>query len=107
MFVYYVDACLTAYWKLFVLSLWLVSLLFIAINARQLLRAGRNEKALQEARITGAAYEKLRPRRARYVSRLGLAAVASVIILYGYSEFFSTFRCTPDSFLWWAPEDGA
>ncbi len=106
MIVYSLDACLTVYWKLFELGLWLISLLFVAIHGRRLLRAGSTEKALQEAGITGSAYQKMKPRRARALSGLILAGLVSVSILYGYSAFFSTFKCTPDSFLWIAPQYG-
>lgn len=106
MIVYTLDACLTIYWKLFVLGLWVVSLLFVWIHGRRLLRAGQMEKALKEAGITGGTYEKMRPRKANELSKLILAGVVSVSILYGYSAFFSTFTCTPDSFLWVAPRYG-
>jgi hypothetical protein len=106
MIVYSLDACLTIYWKLFVLGLWVVSLLFVAIHGRRLLRAGRTEKAMQEAGITGEAYEKMKPKRATEMSRLLMAGIAAISILYGYSAFFSSFQCTPDSFLWIAPQYG-
>ncbi|MGF1593552.1 MAG: hypothetical protein ACFCUW_09745 [Kiloniellaceae bacterium] len=106
MFVYYLDGCLTAYWQLFVLSLWLVSLLFIAYHGRRLLRARDALASLKAANITGAAYDRMKPNPGRNLRWLLVGCVVSAAILLGYAEFFSTFRCTPDSILWWVPENG-
>ena len=100
MFVYYLDGCLTAYWQLFVLSLWLVTLLYIAIQVRALLRAGSVRRSLEEANFTGEAYERMKPDPGQYLRRLIAWSLLSVAILVGYASFFSTFECTPDSFLW-------
>ena len=106
MFVYYLDGCLTPYWKLFVLGLWLISLLFIFIQLRHLLRARMVERSLQEAGITGQAYEQMKPKPRRNLQRLMLGIVLSGAILIGYTSFFSTFKCTADSFLYIAPHYG-
>ena len=106
MFVYYLDGCLTAYWQLFTLSLWLITLLFIVINARKLLRAKTSVTALKEAGITGAAYDRLRPAPGKNLRWLVVWCTLSLAVLYGYNAFFSTFQCTPDSVLWISPERG-
>jgi hypothetical protein len=106
MFVYYLDGCLTPYWRLFVLSLWLVSLLFIAINGRKLLHARAAAAALLEAWVTGRAYDQMKSSQTRNLRWLLICCVLSIAILYDYSAFFGTFKCTPDSFLWIAPHYG-
>jgi len=106
MFVYYLDGCLTPYWKIVVLSLWLVSLLFIALQVRKLFYARAAMASLKEANISGKAYERMKPDPARNLRRLMGGAAASVAILYAYVAFFSTFKCSPESILWIAPQYG-
>jgi len=106
MFVFYLDGCLTGLWQLFTMSLWLVSVLFIAYHGRKLLLARETFASLKAADITGAAYERMKPQPWRNLRWLLVGLAVSAGILLGYAAFFSTFRCTPDSFLWWAPHYG-
>ncbi|WP_299621999.1 hypothetical protein [Pelagibius sp.] len=106
MFVYYLDACLTPYWKLLVLGLWLVTLLFIALQGRGLLRASAVRRSLDASGISGEAYERLKPDPGKYWRRLGIWGLLSIAVLLGYVQFFSTFKCTPDSLLYWVPQYG-
>ena len=103
MFVYYLDACLTVYWKLFGLSLLLIGFLGISIYGTKLLRTGAHNRALKEAHITGAMFEKLRARPGRRLRDLALACGLTAAILTGYVSFFSDFVCSEESFLWIAP----
>jgi hypothetical protein len=96
----HVDSCLTVFWQLFVLGLWLVTLLSCFFYTRKLLRARMREAALREANITGLAYEKFKPNRGRIVLKLAASVVAMLAILYFYVDFFDDFQCTPDSILW-------
>jgi len=82
MFVDYLDGCLTAYWQLLTLSLWLISLLFIAINTRKALRARAAIAALNKAGITGDAFERLKPNPRRNLVWLTFCCLISVAILY-------------------------
>ena len=106
MFVYYIDGCLTPYWKLLALSLWLVTLFFIALQGRALLHAGAAGRSLKASGITGEAYERLKPDSGKHLRRLVVWFLLSGGILVGYASFFSTFKCTPDSILYIAPQYG-
>jgi len=106
MIVYYLDGCLTIYWQLLVLSLWLISLLFIAYHGRKLLQAREVFASLKAANITGTAYERMKPNPRRNLLWLSISGAVSAALLLGYTEFFSAFRCTPDSFLYWVPKYG-
>ncbi len=106
MFVYYLDGCLTPYWKLLVLGIWVVTLFFIALHARGLMRAAAVSRSLKASNITGEAYERMKPNPGRHWRRLAVWTALSIVILIGYSGFFSTFECTPDSLLYIAPRYG-
>lgn len=106
MFVYYLDGCLTPYWKLLTLGIWVVTLFFIALQVRGLMRAAAVGRSLKASNITGEAYERMRPNPGRHLRHLTVWTVLSIAILVGYTSFFSSFVCTPDSFLYIAPQYG-
>ena len=99
-FVYYVDQCNSAFWKLFFLSLWLVGLLALGYYGLKLLSIRGDIKSLENAGITGSTFEKLRPKPARRLGQFGASLAAVIGIMYFYVATFSDFRCTPKSIFW-------
>lgn len=103
---YYLDGCLTPYWKLLVLGMWVVTLFFMALQARGLMRAAAVSRSLKASNITGEAYERMKPDPGKHLRRLAFWIACSIAIFVGYTSFFSSFVCTPDSFLYFAPQYG-
>ena len=99
-FVYYLDECNSALWKLFFVSLWLASLLASGYFGLKLLSIRGDIKSLENAGITGSTFEMLRPKPARRITKFAASLTAVIGILLFYVATFSDFECTADSVFW-------
>lgn len=100
MFVFYLDECNTALWKVFGVSLLLIALMATGFFGLKLLASHGDRKSLERAGITGSTYEKLKPKVGNRATHFGVSAAALAIILACYVATFTNYSCTPDSILW-------
>ena len=101
-FVFYLDACNTALWKVFFLSVWLASLLICYWTGIKLLGSRGEERNLRESGITGSTYEKLRPNVTKRLKDFLSSAAASMAVISFYVWYYRIDRCTPESIFWTA-----
>jgi hypothetical protein len=99
-FVYYLDECNTALWKLFFVSSLLASLMVAGYFGLKLLSVRGDRRALERAGITGSTYEKLKPDIGRRLRNVLISGVFVFGLLTFYVSYFSDFDCTPDSVFW-------
>ncbi len=102
-FVYYLDECNTALWKLFLVASFLTSLMITGYFALKLLSVQGDRKALERAGITGSAYEKLKPNSGKRLCNMLISSIFMIAVLIFYITFFSGFQCTPESIFWLGP----
>ena len=100
MFVYYLDRCLTQYWKLLFLGVGMASFVVAGTFLIKSMLARGRKNALAREDITDQRLRDATLGISRNFVAAILTFVASVGVFVWYINFFSEFECTRESIFW-------